>query len=397
MCETSWTRRSFVKNAALAGVAMVGGAEVLMAPQAKAAGGVSTGIRENIALTNVRVFDGRTLSAPRTVVISNGVIGVTSFGARKIDGKGATLLPGLIDAHIHLEDLDTLTQLTTYGVTTGLDMACWPPSLVNSLRHQQGLTDIRSAGAPAVAPGSLQSTLPGFPQDAVVTGPGQAARFVSTRVSEGSDYIKIIADIPGLDQATINALTQSAHLFGKLVMTHATSAATISEALLAGVDMIHHVPLDVPLPAAIAAQYAAKHRISVPTLTMMEAIAQLGIPGLNYAASRDSVTALRQAGVQILAGTDANNKPGVPAHPAFGISLHHELELLVQAGLSTVETLRAATVSTAQAFGLRDRGVIQPGYRADLILVDGDPIADIRATRNIQRIWAGGIEFIPAA
>jgi imidazolonepropionase-like amidohydrolase len=94
-----------------------------------------------------------------------------------------------------------------------------------------------------------------------------------------------------------------------------------------------------------------------------------------------------------LAGTDANASPGVPVHPPFGRSLHDELELLVQAGLPTGETLRAATVQTATAFGLRDCGVIQPGYRADLVLVDGDPIADIRATRNLQCIWLGGIEY----
>ncbi|MBO2463942.1 amidohydrolase family protein [Actinomadura violacea] len=396
MSTTEWTRRTFFKNAAAAGIAAAAGPALLQASRA-AADTQGAGTFEKIALTNVRVFDGRGLTDPRTVVIDNGRIGFSPLGAKTIDAKGATLLPGLIDAHVHLEDVGTLEQLTGYGVTTALDMACWPPSLVNSLRHRTGLTDIRSAGIPAAAPGSVESRLPGFPQSELVTGPDQAQRFVTARVAEGSDYIKLIVDIPGLDQATLDALAAAAHAYGKLVMAHATSSAAVDEALLAGADMIHHVPLDTALTTATAARYLSGKRVSVPTLTMMEGFAALGIPGLSYAAARDSVGILHQAGVRILAGTDSNHKQGIPVQPAFGTSLHHELELLVQAGLGTVEALRAATILPAQSFGLPDRGVISTGYRADLVLVDGDPTADIRATRNIQRIWAGGIEYSPAA
>jgi hypothetical protein len=89
--------------------------------------------------------------------------------------------------------------------------------------------------------------------------------------------------------------------------------------------------------------------------------------------------------VPILAGTDAIN-PGT----AHGASIHRELELLVEAGLSTAEALAAATSEPARAFGLADRGRIAPGARADLMLVDGDPTADIRATRKIAGVWKAG-------
>ena len=94
----------------------------------------------------------------------------------------------------------------------------------------------------------------------------------------------------------------------------------------------------------------------------------------------------------ILAGTDANAGPGIPFSPRHGESLHEELELLIEAGLSAVEALRAATVLPAHYFGLHDRGVIEPGRRADLVLIDGDPTADIRATRQIRRVWCAGVE-----
>lgn len=395
MCIDHGNRREFLRTAAAAGVAVAGVQAV--AASAAEARGHATGPSGRVALTNVRVFDGNTLTTPRAVVIANGRIGGSSVGARQVDCGGAVLLPGLIDAHLHLQNLDTLRQLTAHGVTSALDMASFPPSTVEALRHRPGLTDIRSAGTPAVAPGSPQSQLPTFPANGVVTGPEQAPGFVRARVSEKSDYIKIIIDEPGLSPETVKALVRTAHAAGKLVMAHATTGTTVERALTAGVDMIHHVPLDSPLPPALAGLYAAGGPVAVPTLTMMEGFAGLGIPGFDYAAAEGSVAALRLAGARILAGTDANRTPGIPVQPPFGVSMHHELELLVRAGLTTREALNSATTLPAQAFGLRDRGAIRTGYRADLLLIDGDPLADIRATRNIRSVWAGGVEYVSGA
>jgi len=97
--------------------------------------------------------------------------------------------------------------------------------------------------------------------------------------------------------------------------------------------------------------------------------------------------------VPLLAGTDADSRL---AFVPYGTSLHHELELLVDAGLTTVDALRAATSPPARHFGLTDRGAVTSGLRADLVLVDGDPLADIRATRQIRRIWCGGTDHPPA-
>lgn len=348
------------------------------------------------ALLNVRVFDGRALTAPRTVVIDGGRIGVSALGARRIDAKGATLLPGLIDSHIHLHGVENLEQMIGYGVTTGLDMATWPPSLVDSLRGLTGLTDIRSSGTSATAPGSVHSQLPGFPEDGLVDGPQDAVRFVADRVAEGADYIKVISDIPGLDQRTLNTLVKAAHGYRKLVVAHAASTPGTLMAQEAGADILTHVPLDTAMTPEVAGRIAARRQVSAPTLTMMKAIVDGGaIPGLDYGAARDSVGVLDRAGVPILAGTDSNAAPGAPASVPHGLGLHQELELLVDAGLSTASVLRAATELPARHFRLPDRGAVRPGLRADLILVDGDPLADIRATRNITRIWAAGVECSP--
>ncbi|MGW7069424.1 amidohydrolase family protein [Streptomyces sp. NPDC054855] len=393
MCINHTNRRDFIKTAAAAGIAAAG----VTAMAAPASAQERSVLLDKVALTNVRIFDGDQVTSPRTVVIENGRIGISSLGARRIDCAGAVLLPGLTDAHIHLRDVNTLHALAGSGVTTGLDMASFPPSLVDSLRKLPGLTDIRSAGTPAVAPGSPQSQIPTFPADAVLTGPQQATQFVRSRITEGSDYIKIIIDEPGLSPETIKAVAAAAHSAGKLVMAHATTTVAVVRALDANVDMIHHVPMDSALSPSVAARYVSTKTVAVPTLTMMEGFGKLGIPGLDYAAAEGSVAALRRAGARILAGTDSNLTPGIPVQPPFGTSLHHELELLIHAGLTNREALRATTSLPAQSFGLADRGAIRIGNRADLVLIDGDPLTDITATRAIRSVWVGGVQYTPPA
>jgi imidazolonepropionase-like amidohydrolase len=157
------------------------------------------------------------------------------------------------------------------------------------------------------------------------------------------------------------------------------------------VDFITHAPLDGVMSEEDIQRMVENKRISIPTLTMMKGVSQA--KKLDFDNARKTVAALHFAGVPVLAGTDANMSPGVPANVAHGVSLHEELELLFGCGLSTAEVLRAATSLPAKYFGLHDRGVIQPGYRADLILIKDDPIEDIKATRSLQRVWIAGQEL----
>jgi imidazolonepropionase-like amidohydrolase len=350
------------------------------------------------ALANVRVFDGRRLVPGGTVVIEDTLIGSDPAGARRIDGAGRVLLPGLIDAHVHIDGPGQLAALAAHGVTTALDMAS-VPGVTGPLRGLPGRTDIRSACIPAIAPGSLHASFPGVGPAGLISGPDEAKRFVADRVAEGADYIKIVVGSPFADheQATIDALVAAAHEQGKLAVAHASSAGSVAKAQAAGVDILTHAPLDQPLDQAAVAQVVAAGRAVVPTLTMMEAIvAHVAPPGADFGNATASVAALHDAGVPILAGTDANSSPLIPGGVRHGTSLHRELELLTGAGLSAADALRAATVVPARVFGLADRGVIEPGKRADLVLLDADPLADIRATRSICRIWVGGIEAGPA-
>ena len=356
--------------------------------------------KSRFALTNVRIFDGNRICEPSTVIIDGDKIGIDATEAVVIDGEGGVLLPGLIDCHVHCRRPENLRQFCHWGVTTALDMGSWPPDLRELIRQQaveQNLTEIRTAGLIATAPGTSHSQIPGLPQEALLTGPEEAAQFVSNRVSEGSHFIKMIADVPGPGQPLLNALVMAAHDHGKLTVAHATTTVAYAMAQEAKTDVLTHAPLDMALDSTAVSRMVAEKTVVIPTLMMMDGVAKAKRRhGLDYSYShaKASVSALHSANVPIFVGTDSNSGPESPV--PHGESIHRELELLVDAGLSNLEALRAATVGPAKYFGLNDRGLIEPGRRADLVLISDSPIHDIRATRSIRKVWCGGVEFQPS-
>ena len=376
--------------------------------------------RRKIVIQNVRVFDGNGLTDFRNVVIDGGIIGTSEEGADEVvDGQGGVLMPGFIDAHVHLHHEGHLRQLAEHGVTTALDMATWPADKVNGLRGKTGLTDIRSAGLPATASGSVHSCILPLPQEALLTGPGEAEAWVQRRFSEGSDYIKLISDVPGPSQETLDAVAAAAHTNGKKVVVHASAFTPFAMGLKAQGDVMTHAPRDKPVSSTMIEKMKANNVISVPTLTMMQEVGKtpslgtiLGVllfkPSLFmaiirtrlnaqgeqcYDNARESVRMMYEAGVPVLAGTDCHEEPNSPADVRHGSSLHRELTLLVEAGLSTVDTLRAATILPAQHFSLDDRGIVAEGKRADLLLLRENPVDNIQATSSISRVWCGGIDI----
>jgi imidazolonepropionase-like amidohydrolase len=367
------------------------------------------------AITNVRVFDGERLAEPATVVVEGATISArtTAEGARDADvadGGGGTLLPGLIDTHVHVDKAAQLEAAASWGITTVLDMGNKDPASLATLREGQRHPTLKSAGNPASAPNSVFVRKMGFSVSTTVTGPDDAARFVAERVAEGSDWIKILVEdprIPGtraLGAETVAALVAAAHDAGLMTVAHVVSADTMMTALRAGADVVTHTALTSALGPGTEALLAARPVVIIPTLTMMQGVVQ-AIGGklamralapfmpavrLNYRHATSTVTAFHRAGAVILAGTDSNDDPAAPYQVPHGESLHEELERLVAAGLTPAEALRGATSLAAGTFGLTDRGDIAPGRRADLVLVDGDPTRDISATRNIRGVWIGG-------
>lgn len=344
------------------------------------------------ALRGVRVYrDGR-FGDPEDVIIDGSIIGTDAVGA--LDAEvGGFLIPGLIDCHVHIQGLDTLETLARNGVTTALDMGN-PMSLLSPLRGTPGVTDLRAAGIVSTSPTSAHAQRMHADTAVLVASPEDADSWVADRVDEGADYIKVVIDLPGFDQETVDALVAAAHARGRKVIAHASRSDAVAMAQAAGVDILTHAPLDRAIDGAQAALLVAAGVFIVPTLTMMEGLVEglkrAGVPGPAYGPARASVAAAHAAGMPILAGTDANVAPGAPSQPPYGESLHYELELLVDAGLTPSEALDAATSLPADHFDLADRGRILPGLRADLVLLEDDPLADISATRKIRGVWIAG-------
>jgi imidazolonepropionase-like amidohydrolase len=409
-------------------------------------------------IRGARIFDGQRPREATSVLLADGVIteigdDPSAQGAEVVDGCGATLVPGLIDCHVHADDLRAISQALVFGVTTELDMFS-SPALAAERRslatRRDDVADIRSAVLAATAPASaLRRLFPGLP---AVTGPADAAAFVEARVADGADYLKVYLEDPawhgepGLSAATVRALVAAAHSRGLLAIAHTDSAATARLFIQAGGDALAHVLCRLDLTPAFLAGLRSRRAFVIATLRATAVLsgahaheieadqrdlathprlapfldpptaAVFKRPGLladarshaagdraagrlDYAAAMVSVAALHRAGIPVLAGTDTHY-PGpqyahgmLAAYAGHGITLHHELALLVRAGLSPAEALAAATSVPARLFGLADRGRIASGLRADLLLVDGDPCADIAASRNIIAVWRNGIRL----
>ncbi|MFD0790310.1 amidohydrolase family protein [Microbacterium insulae] len=364
------------------------------------------------AITGVRVYSSGSLGAPTTVVVEDGLLSAdTSIeGAVVIDGAGGTLLPGLIDTHVHARSRGHLEAAGAAGVTTLIDLGSPDLDLLHSLQNLPGLPDLRSSGHSASGPGSHFIVKMGMPVSSGVDGPSDAARFVRERKAEGSELIKILIEdpkFPGakpLSTETVAAIVTAAHDAGLLTVAHVVSAFTLRSALDAGVDVVTHAALGGELDAETQALIAKNGTVIIPTLGMMHGIVEtiggkmmMKIVGtlvpaarMKYRFAEATVGVFHAAGNTVLVGTDSNDSHEAPFNVPFGEGLHDELARLVAAGLTPSEALDGATAKAADVFGLTDRGRIAPGLRADLVLIDGDPTTQIAVTRNITGVWIGG-------
>jgi imidazolonepropionase-like amidohydrolase len=381
---------------------------------------------------DVRVFDGKAAHEHRSVLMRDGLIvdadyrGQPPAGSRVVDGKGRTLLPGLIDAHVHT--YRHLELPLVFGVTTQVDMFTAVPLMQKFTKamaegRNREQADLFSAGTLVTAPGGhgteFQMKIPTLDKG------DDAQAFVDARIAEGSHFIKVVMEdglgghhFNSLDIATVKAVIAAAHRRGKLAVVHISTLANARAALEAGADGLAHLFVGAKITQEEADSLARlaleKGAFVVPTFSVLESMAGVkprdilddpAIAGLldreekgtlatGYGAEprpalltapRAVTAALRRAGATILAGTDAGN-----AGTLAGASLHHELAQLVDAGLTPREALAAATSVPAAAFRLGKRGQVARGYKADLVLVEGNPLQDIAATRRIVEVWKDG-------
>jgi len=352
--------------------------------------------------------------------------------AKVVDAAGDYLIPGLIDMHVHtLWDPSVpptfFPLFIANGVTTVRDMG----GTLDILRETRSkLADGSLLGPRIVAAGAiLDGPEPVHPEVSIaIETPDEARAAVAAVAAAGADFVKVYTLLPA---DAFEAVMRTARERGLLVVGHVPAAVGPSAAARAGLHTIEHqmdelggfcTPANPATCEPIFAVFREHGTWQVPTLVMKGQTRPgdlCGDPRLRFLpratleywfkgelAPPDCdpqprtaslfetklpeeawlARQLHEAGVPILAGTDA----GVPFNLP-GWSLHDELRLLVKAGLTPAEALRAATRDAARALGRGDElGAIEPGYLADLVLLSADPLEDIRNTRKIEAVVLNG-------
>jgi imidazolonepropionase-like amidohydrolase len=422
------------------------------------------------AIVNVHVFDGTKMLGQKNVVFQHGkIISISNevpIGAEVIDGRGCTLLPGLIDAHVHTSE-DSLRDAILFGVTTELEMqgGMTKKGRELQLKDKFNVADVRSSGMALTAPGGHPDELipkgEGIPsfilkkmekmteeekQEFIasfeerksedgnkldVTTKDGAVKFVRQQMENGADYFKIMIEegtvmnapgLPMIQPEVMRAAVDEAHKLGKIVIAHVLTAEAAKTAVDVGVDGLAHLFIDRPdwTPELIKA-IADKGIFVTPCLVLNSSIIGTSachvakdkrvehklnedwkmtmcscfntFPAGNMEDNFNNVKDLFDAGVDILVGTDVSVPMPHLGGLAHGVSVHHEMQLLVDAGLSPTDALRSATSVIAKRFSLTDRGQIAEGLRADLVLVKGNPSENISDSLSILNVWKEGAEI----
>ncbi|MEJ3653426.1 amidohydrolase family protein [Actinomycetes bacterium KLBMP 9759] len=397
--------------------------------------------RGRVWLTNARLFDGTGAAARdgAAVLVEDGVIERVGSvqdgppdGAEVLDVGGRTLMPGMIDAHAHLfstppepaegaepriEGADAhflgagLREALRMGFTTLRDVGSYGDAVVAA---RQAMRYGAFAGPRVLTCGRIVSAsspggrfFDGMYREA--DGPDEIRKAVREQLRRGADFVKVMStgarsveledpDPAQLTREEIAALVDETHRLGYRVASHAEGLAGTELSIMLGVDTVEHGMYLGRRPDLLDTM-AERGQVLVPTLSCFYGVAGLGDrigagegpsePGTwtqplvdlalyNLEQAGRTLRAARAAGVPIALGHDWQ--------PFANAAI--ELQRMVHHGLSAAETLVAATATGARALGIADRvGTVEPGKLADLLVVDGDPLADISVMRDRARIW----------
>jgi len=414
---------------------------------------------ESVCFVGARVIDGldhEPLDAGFVLVEDGRIAAVgplatlgpaRSHTARRIDVMGATAMPGLIDCHAHLiysgarkfEDIDRCTveraainavlnaaKVLDAGYTTVRDLGTIGNVAV-AIRDAVSEGRIRgprvvASGRVLHATGGLADTLP-VPWETCcgfglrVDGPQEMLKAIRQQIKNGVDNIKLGASgaegsphahtwMTTLNEEEITSAVHEAHRWGRTVAVHCQSYESVKFALRAGADTVEH---GTRMDDEALALFRRSRTALVPTLSTLYSVIELGAAldlapkqraemDVNRPLWLDSFQRCREAGIPIAAGGDIGNRyeHGTNAR---------ELEFMVREGMSPHEAIRAATGVAARAIHREGvLGALAPGALADLLVIEGDPLADIRVLQDRRRLrlvlqggrtvagteWAGG-------
>jgi imidazolonepropionase-like amidohydrolase len=385
-------------------------------------------------ISNVTLFDGRSVKRSAGVLVSGGVIAwvgphtratKAARGADEVPGRGKTLTPGLIDCHVHLcfdgsadfaaEARELVTDAVAtvkavrnaartleHGVTTVRDLGGRGDSAIQVARGVElGLISgprILAAGRALTITGGHGHSI-GLARE--VDGPDDVRRAVREEIRAGATAIKLIAtggvltpgitaDFTAFTQQELDAAVDEAGKWGRVVAAHAIGPTGIVQAVRAGVDSIEHGSL---MDAGGARLMKERGTFHVPTISAIRGMIDHPdeVPAYAVEKARSIAEVAREAfrrsvrtGVRIACGTDA----GTPFNPHGNTT--EELVSMVEWGMTPLQAMRSATSTAAELLRLPGVGVIRAGAAADLVLYDADPFEAIDAVRKPAAVWKAG-------
>lgn len=397
-----------------------------------------------------KIFDSETatLLGPHTIEIADGRIGALKPGSPRdgskfVDHRSQTCLPGLIDLHTHISDNEAGPSSYTEGFRLNASDYALRGAMNAEKTLRAGFTTIRDLGdiegvsiavrnavnqgiadGPRIlTAGKSIATTGGHadgtngrnrelagnpgPREGVINGPEQAYAAVRHRYKEGSDLIKITATggvlsyaknglNPQFSQDEANAIVAAARDYGFTVAAHAHGQEGIRRAILAGVTTIEHgsylegdlIPLMKEhgtwlVPTLLAGDWVGSRADQFPPMVAAKARTIGPLLSANFRRAHE-------AGVKIAFGTDT----GVSPH---GMNAR-EFKLMVDAGMPAAIAIQSATRNGAEVLGMStDIGSLAPGHYADIVVVDGDPLADVTVLEKPVMTYKGGVGYAPLA
>jgi imidazolonepropionase-like amidohydrolase len=383
-----------------------------------------------------RAFDGERFLDGGALVLVEGptIVGVepgtapAPEGCAVTDLPAGTLLPGLIDTHVHLcgdggpraleqipeLDVATLDAVVTAaeretlraGVTTVRDLGDHHWAVLDRAGRDGDRPTVVAAGPPITSPGGHCWSMGG-----ATTGVDALRRAVRERAERGAGVVKVMASggllTPGTDLtacqfglAELRAVVDEAHRLGLPVTAHAHGLVAVERALAAGVDGVEHCSCLTAggphLPPPLGAALAAAGTLVCPTVGFLPGVdppphvrARMAAVGMTVDQHLPHVARLHAAGVPLLAGTDG----GIGPAKRHGQVAHAVADLVTACGVLLAEALTGATARAARACGLGDRtGRLATGYAADLLLVEGDVTDDVTVLQRPRVVVSRGRE-----